>query len=527
MVTASAFELLKGLLQPAVLRPSRLQRWLPTSGSLHELQLRALAQVIFINNPASGLVLLLAFLIQSPATALLALLGSAAANGTAWAFGMEQRLSREGIYGFNGALVGCSVAHFAQLDPPLAGFAWSGLVLLGGALSSLLMEGLGRSLNRRTGLPPLTLSFCLITWALLVLGSLAAGSALALAAPAAPAAVAGVAQALALGLPRSFGQVFLLSNLGSGLLVVLAVALASPLAAGLGLLGALVAMAIAMFSGAPLAALAAGLWGYNGVLVAIALGGIFYAPTAGSLAIGLGGAALASLLQLGWISSPLQAWPSLTLAFILATWAFQLLIRRALPALIPVSLHAILTPEEHRQRFVLARTVLADFRRNLSQSLSGQRRAPLAGQVPALMRQKIAVLFERLDQNGNGALSAAELLAGLNLDPKAPGDRGALAIQLTEVLQAMDFDGDGRLNLEEFAELMLRLQRLQLGEGRLLSYLMPVDTNGNDRLDPAELRRLLTSVGEAPLSPAEEQQVFGQPLRGLSWRQFVDRLLLT
>ena len=66
----SAFELLKGVLQPPKALPTGLQRWLPTSGTLHQFQapggLRALAQVIFINNPISGLVLLLAFLVESP-----------------------------------------------------------------------------------------------------------------------------------------------------------------------------------------------------------------------------------------------------------------------------------------------------------------------------------------------------------------------------------------------------------------------------------------------------------------------------
>ena len=51
--------------------------------------------------------------------------------------------------------------------------------------------------------------------------------------------------------------------------------------------------------------------------------------------------------------------------------------------------------------------------------------------------------------------------------------------------------------------------------------------NGNDRLDPAELRRLLGSVGEPPLNGDEEIAVFGRGRQGLSWLQFVDRLLLT
>jgi len=545
MVTLSdsAFDLLKGVLQPPVSLPTRLQRLLPTSGTLHQLHapaadinpglvsvlggLRGLAQVIFINNPISGLVLLGAFLVQSPSTALLALLGAAAAHGTASQLGLEQGLRREGIYGFNGVLVGCAIAHFAQLDRPLAGLVWAALVLLGGALSTLLLEGLRRGVHRRTGLPPLTLPFCLITWALLALGSLEPGAPLALAQPVALPEVGGVWQAVALGLPRSAGQVFLCSSLWSGLLVLLATALASPLAAALGLLGALVGMATALLAGATPEAVAQGLWGYNGILVAIALGGIFYAPTLGSLAVALGGAVLATLLQLGWAGGPAQALPSLTLAFVLATWAMQLLVRQALPALIPVSVHAILIPEEHRARFVLARSLLVDFRRNLRLAHTGRRRALMAGRVSALMRQKMAVLFQRLDRDGNGAISAAELVEGLRLDPRTTADPGALAAQMSQVLQAMDLDGDGLVDAEEFGELMLRLQRLRLGEGRLLSYLMPVDTNGNDRLDPAELRRLLASVGEPPLTAEEQTAVFGLSAQGLSWRQFVDRLLLT
>ncbi len=539
----SAFDLLKGMLQPPASLPTRLQRLLPTSGTLHQLHapaaaihpglvsvlggLRGLAQVIFINNPISGLVLLGAFLVQSPSMALLALLGAAAAHGTASQLGFEQGLRREGIYGFNGVLVGCAIAHFAQLEPPWAALVWAALVLVGGGLSTLVLEGLRRGLNRRSGLPPLTLPFCLITWALLALGSQEPGAVLPLADPVVLSDGEGVWQALALGLPRSAGQVFLCSSLWSGLLVLLATALASPLAAALGLLGGLVAMATALLAGAPLPAVAQGIWGYNGVLVAIALGGIFYAPTLRSLAVALGAAVLATLLQLAWVGAPTQGWPPLTLAFVLATWAGQLLVRQALPALLPVSVHGILTPEEHRARFLLAQGLLVDFRRNLRLAPTGQRRALMAGRVPVLMRQKMAVLFQRLDRDGNGAISPAELLEGLRLDPQSTAASAALAAQLSQVLQAMDLDGDGVVDAEEFGELMLRLQRLRLGEGRLLHYLMPVDANGNDRLDPAELGRLLASVAEPPLSAEEETAVFGQLAQALSWRQFVDRLLLT
>lgn len=74
---------------------------------------------------------------------------------------------------------------------------------------------------------------------------------------------------------------------------------------------------------------------------------------------------------------------------------------------------------------------------------------------------------------------------------------------------------------------MLRLRRLQEGRERLLSYLQPVDADGNDQLEPAEFDRLLSSVGQPRLEDQEHRHLFGHDGRGLSWGAFIDRHLLT
>lgn len=110
-------------------------------------------------------------------------------------------------------------------------------------------------------------------------------------------------------------------------------------------------------------------------------------------------------------------------------------------------------------------------------------------------RQRLRALFADLDRDSSGYLSVAELAEGLA--QRQPGTQGRSpaplppALLLEEVLKDMDLDGDGRVDPEEFAELMLRLRRLQEGRERLLIYLQPVDADGNDRLEPAELDRLL------------------------------------
>ena len=91
----------------------------------------------------------------------------------------------------------------------------------------------------------------------------------------------------------------------------------------------------------------------------------------------------------------------------------------------------------------------------------------------------------------------------------------------------MDLNDDGRIDSTEFSQLIQRLQRLRQGEERLLLYLMPVDTNGNDRLDHDELDRLLTRIGQPALTSKEQALVFMDHEQSLSWHDFVDRLLLS
>ena len=79
--------------------------------------------------------------------------------------------------------------------------------------------------------------------------------------------------------------------------------------------------------------MAQGLWGYNGVLVAIAIGGIFHAPTRRSLLLAIGGAALTAPLSMA-VMPLLPGLPALTIVFVLTTWLLKLVAGRSLPALI-------------------------------------------------------------------------------------------------------------------------------------------------------------------------------------------------
>ena len=537
-----AYELLQGFLKAEPPGRSGLEHLLPSSGTLpgitrlgghHPLAhtlvgwLRSCGQVIFINNPLSGLLLLLAMALQSFWAAALTLLGIVAAHLVARAIGADRQARRNGIYGFNGALVGGAVAALADHGTAIPSLAWLLLTVLGAGLTTLLVHGLGRWLVRVVGLPPLTLPFCLVTWSLLLLAAALAHPELKLLQASPPESVSGPLVALLQAIPKGFGQVFFCSNLLSGSLVLLAVVVASPMAGLVGVAGALVGGLTGLGLGAPAADVAQGLWSFDGVLTAIAVAGVFYPLNRLSLGAGLAGAALGSLLMVP-LWSLLQAvtgrpLPVLTLPFIVSTALLLLLLKRMVPALIPVGLHSILTPEEHRRRFDVARRLMGDFRRQLRGALAGDRHPSLLARAEPALVTELETLFASLDQDQNRRLSVAELAEGLGV---GAADGAVGTDQLAAVLQASDLDGDGSVDAVEFSELLLRLRRLHEGEERLLQYLLPIDGDGNDHLDPAELNRLLRSVGQAPLEPAEQSHVFGAQLQGLTWKQLLDRLLL-
>jgi AraC-like DNA-binding protein len=78
----------------------------------------------------------------------------AGAHLAAKALGSSWDDRHNGIYGFNGALVGSAMGTFADLAPPGAALLWTLAALGGGALSSVLVHGPGRRLHAATGLPP-------------------------------------------------------------------------------------------------------------------------------------------------------------------------------------------------------------------------------------------------------------------------------------------------------------------------------------------------------------------------------------
>jgi urea transporter len=123
--------------------------------------LRSIGQVVFMNNPLTGALILVGLLLQSPFFGLMALFGAACSNLFAVLLGLDQGLYRSGLFGYNGVLVGCCLATFDSAGDWNA--ALLGPVAFVSVFSTIIFVALGNFLVGPYGVTPLTLPFNLAT----------------------------------------------------------------------------------------------------------------------------------------------------------------------------------------------------------------------------------------------------------------------------------------------------------------------------------------------------------------------------
>ena len=486
--------------------------------------LRGIGQVIFVNNPLSGLLIVLALFIQSPWVAWMSLLGVISSTVTAIVFKLDRDNIRNGIYGYDGILVGAALATFGSSGNGDWNLLWAIAIIVFAALTTLLQKTFGAWWASVFNSPPLTMPFNLAT--LLFLG-------LVIAIPqpwfqlgtAAESEVTSISLSqLWTSIPVNFGQVFLADKLISGILILLAIFICTPLGAIVGAIGAVVGIATALILGIVPDTIYSGLWGYNSILAAMALGGIFYAPNLRSVAIGIGCAFLSALAisLLGILTEPFGL-PLLSLPFCLVTIAFIAFSRRSLPSLVPVALHAVTSPEEHRQRYLIARDIIGNFRRQLAIAISGKGRNFLFDKADSGTRGDLRYVFEAIDSDRSGELSTEELARYLTKANPSMGKN-----ELNYLFKCMDRDRNGSIDFAEFGELILRHRRLMAKHDAFMTYFLPIDADGDDRISIDEMNSAMNSVGEAKLTKEEvnflQQRTNSQ---SFTWNQFIELLLLT
>ena len=312
---------------------TRWERLLGTSGIVRfvDINLRGIGQVMFQNNPLTGLLFLAAvcwgsYVAGVPRVAIAGVVAVVVATLTAqWLRADKESLSA-GLYGYNAFLVGLALATFLAPGALLWGY-----VVLGAIISVVCMLGVVNAV-KPWGLSALTFPFVLATWLLLLATYGFAG----LTGTALPTGqvvmpfqaydtnhvnIVNVTQ----GVFHSISQVFLKQSVVAALLLLAGLLVSSWTAAAFAVGGAVVTVIVAHLLGAESGLITGGLLGFSPVLTAIALGTVFYRPSGRVVAYTLLGTVITVIAQAAMnVGLRPFALPALTAPFVLVSWLFLL-----------------------------------------------------------------------------------------------------------------------------------------------------------------------------------------------------------
>ncbi|OKH98612.1 urea transporter [Streptomyces sp. CB02923] len=303
--------------------------------------LRGQAQVDFVPSAVTGAVFSLALCAAGWAYGAYGLLGTAAGTATAHLLGVDRGRIAAGLEGFNACLVAVGSAVF--LGP---GHLSTALVALGGCVVVTVVTAAVARVLGTWRLPTLTLPFCLVASALTTAAPGFAHLWHQAAAPAALPRPAGPPSGLSFtdlwhALFANVAQIFFMPQWYVGALFLAGIFAASRTAGAVACLGSLTGTGTAWALGAPTTQITSGIAGYNAVLAAMALCGVFLAADRWSVAYAVAGAAAATALTpaLTALTAPSGGhaftWPYVltTLVFLAAAPAFPRLRKAGEPAL--------------------------------------------------------------------------------------------------------------------------------------------------------------------------------------------------
>lgn len=240
---------------------------------------RGVGQVMFQDNAWTGLLFLIgifwgAYEEGMGIVAWGALVGVAVSTLAGYLLGLSDDNGAQGLWGFNGVLVGCAFPTF------MGNTVWMWIALIVCAALTTWVRTAFNKITSPYGVSSFTFPFVFCTWVFLLAARQFNG--MPPAHMSTPEIVYSVDPALSLGFGdlvvywlKGIAQVFLINSWVTGIFFLVALAVSSIRAAVWAAISSAVALAMAIAFQAPGVSIAAGLYGFSAVLTGIALGATF------------------------------------------------------------------------------------------------------------------------------------------------------------------------------------------------------------------------------------------------------------
>lgn len=282
---------------------------------------RSFGQLSLLTNVWAGVLFMLAVFVGSWQAGVFGLLGAAVATAAAYAMGVDRRTIDMGTQGFSGCVTG--IALYIFLGPHPSTY----LLTIGGAVVCVLAFAALTAVLAPWKLPVLTAPFCVVVGVVL-----AAAPAFTRVWPGGSVAALPIAAAPGMeytwtdlwhGFFANISQVGLSAHWYVGAIMLVGLFVGGIRYGLAAIAGSAVAVLLAWALGAPPAAVGAGVYGYNAVLVAVAMGGMFLARTVPNALYTLVAVAVTTVLTAA-VNAYFTPFGGHTLSwpFIVTTWLF-------------------------------------------------------------------------------------------------------------------------------------------------------------------------------------------------------------
>ncbi|XP_037661450.1 urea transporter 1 isoform X2 [Choloepus didactylus] len=318
---------------------------------------RGISQVVFVNNPISGIMILAGLLVQNPWWALTGCVGTVFSTLTALLLGQDRSAIAAGLHGYNATLLGILMAVFSDKGNY---FWWLLLPVSAMSMTCPVFSSALSSMFSNWDLPVFTLPFNMaLSMYLSATGHYNPFFPSKLVTPV--AFVSNVtwydlsAPELLKSLPVGVSQIFGCDNPWTGGIFLCAILLSSPIMCLHAAIGSLVGIAAGLSLSAPFEDIYSGLWGFNSSLACIAVGGMFMALTWQTHLLALACALFTAYLGISMTHMmAVVGLPSCTWPFCLATLLF-LLLKSKNPSIYRMPLSKTTFPEENRIFYLQAK----------------------------------------------------------------------------------------------------------------------------------------------------------------------------
>ncbi|MDG4943558.1 urea transporter [Staphylococcus agnetis] len=285
--------------------------------------LKNISQVVLLENVWTGLLILIALWIGDWKVGLAAMIGSAISLVTAPWFGYTREEIHAGLAGFNNVLVAIGLTIFMMMT-------WQTVMVC--LIATIIAMPLAKSMQtvlRRYQLPELTTPFVLVTWMVLLMNQqFAFLKSTVKVLPLKHTATIDVTQPLhpVIAFFNSMSQIFLVENVVSGILIIIAFFIASRWTGFFVIIANVLSMLFVYVLGTDAIAFNHGLLGYNIILTVIAVAVTFRSLTRYHRYLILVLVIVLTPMIYGATATLLEPFgiPILTLPFIIVTWILLL-----------------------------------------------------------------------------------------------------------------------------------------------------------------------------------------------------------